>query len=545
MPELLHDWVRMQSQLQPDRPAVVGDDQALTYSGLEVLSNRIAHLLKDAGCERGDRVCLLMPKTAVAIAALLGIYKSDCIYVPADPASPAARLSKILTSCQPKCILTAAQGAQLLDDGLAGQITAAAIKIGWMERSRWPDSLALQPAFCLADVEGYSDGPPASENKSDDAAHILFTSGSTGTPKGVVISHGNVIAFIEWAVAYFGIKSDDRNSGHPPLTFDLSFLDLFATFAAGAELHPVPPSLNASPLKVADFIRERKLTQWFSVPSLLHYMARFDVVRQDDFPHLKRLLWCGEVFPTTSLIHWMRKLPHVQFTNLYGPTETTIASSYYTIPAVPNGSAEPIPIGTPCGGEELLVVDESLMRVPAGQTGELCIRGAGLSRGYWNDAENTARAFVRDPESSDPNGRIYRTGDLARMGENGLVYFIGRKDTQIKSRGYRIELGEIEAALNSVEGVREGAIVAVGNDDAVVICCAFVPSTGGNLSAAALRSILGRSLPGYMLPLRWRAYEALPKNSSGKIDRRILKEHFGTCEARASAGAPPTYAPAG
>ncbi len=166
-------------------------------------------------------------------------------------------------------------------------------------------------------------------------------------------------------------------------------------------------------------------------------MARFDVVRPNDFPDLKRLLWCGEVFPTASLAYWMEKLPHVQFTNLYGPTETTIASSYYTVPAAPSDKAAPIPIGIGCDGEELLVVDENLRWLPHGQIGELCIRGTGVSLGYWRDPKMTARAFVRNPARSDGD-RLYRTGDLAKVGEDGLVYFLCRKDTQIKSRGYRI-----------------------------------------------------------------------------------------------------------
>ena len=166
----------------------------------------------------------------------------------------------------------------------------------------------------------YSPEPLTYENKRHDPAHILFTSGSTGTPKGVVISHANVIHFVEWAVRYFGMAPSDRNSGHPPLPFDLSVFDIFGTFAAGAQLFPVPGKLNVEPHKLADFIRDNNLTQWFSVPSLLHYMAKFDVVRPNDFPALKRVLWCGEVFPTSSLIYWMKRLPHVQFTNLYGPT---------------------------------------------------------------------------------------------------------------------------------------------------------------------------------------------------------------------------------
>jgi acyl-coenzyme A synthetase/AMP-(fatty) acid ligase len=222
----------------------------------------------------------------------------------------------------------------------------------------------------------------------------------------------------------------------------------------------------------------------------------------------------------------MERLPHVQFTNLYGPTETTIASSYHTIAQCPQNETAPIPIGTACDGEELLVLNDGLERVPPGVAGNLFIGGVGLSPGYWNDPETTARAFLRSPFSSDPSDRIYRTGDLAKLGDDGLVYFLGRNDTQIKSRGYRIEIGEIEAALNAISGLQESAVVAIGGPDTTIICCAYVPARGTDLSPAALRKLLSDSLPHYMLPMRWRSYSALHKNSSGKIDRRMLKDEF-------------------
>jgi acyl-coenzyme A synthetase/AMP-(fatty) acid ligase len=223
----------------------------------------------------------------------------------------------------------------------------------------------------------------------------------------------------------------------------------------------------------------------------------------------------------------MRRLPHVQFTNLYGPTEATIASSYYTVPACPQRDTDPIPIGAPCDGEELLVLDETLRASPVGEIGELCIGGAGLSPGYWREEEKTRAAFVADPRPSDGSERIYRTGDLGKLGPDGLYYFIGRADSQIKSRGYRIELGEIEAALNAVPGVRECAVVGIetGGFETTAICCAYAADSA-ELSPAWLRRQLRRALPDYMLPSRWKSFDRLPKNVNGKTDRRALRELF-------------------
>jgi amino acid adenylation domain-containing protein len=357
----------------------------------------------------------------------------------------------------------------------------------------------------------------------DEPAHILFTSGSTGTPKGVVITHNNVMRFLKWAHRHFGAGRWDRHSCHPPLHFDLSTFDIFGTFHAGAQLHLVPEQANLLPRTLAEFIRNSELTQWFSVPSALKFMAQFDVVKQGDFPKLQRLLWCGEALPTPTLQYWMRRLPHVEFTNLYGPTETTIASSFYTVPSIPRSETDPIPIGAACEGESLMVLDEDLQPVPPEQVGDLYIAGAGLSPGYWNDEQKTSQAFLTSPTGE----RIYKTGDLARLGADGLFYLLGRSDSQIKSRGYRIELGEIEAALYTLQGIRECAVVAVTSSgfDGSTICCAYVSERGG-LEPARLREQLSALLPSYMLPAQWMQLEKLPLNANGKIDRPRVREQF-------------------
>jgi amino acid adenylation domain-containing protein len=524
MPRLLQEWVTHQAERRPHAAALVSDEGRLTYAELDALSSRLARVLRDAGCRRGDRVALLMPKSPRAIAGLLGIYKADCVYVPLDPASPAARLEKILDACENRWVLSSAPCAPLLEQLLAQPRWRQSLSIGWLDRR--PPGPGVRPAFTLQDVAAASPAPLDYANGPDDAAHILFTSGSTGTPKGVVIGHQNVISFVEWARQYFGLEARDRMSAHPPLHFDLSFLDIFGAAAAGAELHLVPGELGVLPNKMADFIRNSELTQWFSVPSVLTYLARFDVVRFHDFPHLRRLLWCGEVLPTPALMYWMQRLPHVTFTNLYGPTETTIASSYYTVPACPQDPQASVPIGTACAGEELLVLDEQLQEAAAGEAADLYIGGSGLAAGYWRDAERTAAAFVADPRR--PGERIYRTGDVARRGEDGLVYFLGRNDSQIKSRGYRIDLGESEAALNTVPGVQECAVVAIdaGGFEGAVICCAYVPAPGREVTPALLRREAGRLVPSYMLPARWLALDQFPRNPNGKTDRKKLKEVF-------------------
>ena len=525
MTRLLQDWVVEQAQHRPDSLAVAGGADRLSYAQVDTLSTQVARLLRDAGCQRGDRVALLMPSSPAAIVGLFGIYKADCIYVPVDPASPVSRLKKIFESCGNRWLLAAGPVTTVLAELFTDEHWKQELKVGWLEPAI-QDGSDLNIEFTLADIESYPDSPVESQNASHDPAHILFTSGSTGTPKGVVLSHSNIIHFIEWATTYFGMESTDRACAHPPLHFDMSMLDIFSMAAVGGELHLAKRDLHLLPNKLAEFIRTTELTQLYFVPPVLNYLAKFDAIKFNDFPALRRVIWAGDVLPTPALIYWMTRLPHVRFTNLYGPTETAISSSYYTVPNCPANPQAVIPIGAACGGEELLVLDDSLRPVPSGETGDIFIGGAGVSLGYWRDPERTAAAFLPHPER--PSERIYKTGDLGQIGDDGQVYFLGRSDSQIKSRGYRIELGEIESGMNAVAGVQECAVVAVGTGgfDGVAICCAYVPATGVNLTPIAMRRELSRLVPAYMLPTRWQAYEQFPKTASGKIDRRLLKDHF-------------------
>ncbi len=528
MKRLIQHWLAEQASRRPDSPAIVMKNRSMSYRELDARSTQLARMLKHWKCRPGDRIGFMIPKSPEAYVSIFGILKADCIYVPLDPAGPPERTIKMVQKADVSWILANGRAEDKTGRLLSGIHPSDELRLGWMDSGSAAVKMSVKPDFYINDLDAFSTEPPEYQNSPDSPAHILFTSGSTGEPKGVVNTHLNNIHFINWAVKYFGITAEDRLSGHPPLHFDLSHLDLFSTVAAGAQLHPVPPHFNVFPKFISDFIRSRKLTQWFSVPSVLSLMANMNVVKTGDFPDLRRIMWCGEVLPTASLVYHMKRLPHVQFTNLYGPTETTIASSYYTIPECPVEETKPVPIGKACSGEKLYVLDGAMKPVEARQVGGLYISGKGVGKGYWNDPKKTDEVFIPNPFSDNPDELMYKTGDLAVIDEDGLAYFHGREDSQIKSRGYRIEPGEVENALYSLQLTLECAVVGVPSNEfgSPILGCGYVTGPETTIDIKQLKQKLGELLPAYMIPEKWKEFEVLPKNKNGKIDRMLIRESF-------------------
>ncbi len=525
----LQDYVTRAAERRPDATALVDGEQTFAYQALEQHSNQLARLLLEGGCKPGDRVGLLLPKSADAVIAMLAVLKVGGLYVPVDPESPVSRIEKIISAAECRYVLATSAATALLENLLATISAPTKPGLIWMEASDAPSISGLGDVLTKADASALNNEPLAAAlQPGAGPAHLLFTSGSTGMPKGVIVTHANVIAFVEWAKDYFGMNESDRVSCHSPLHFDLSTFDLYGAFAAGGAVHLVPPKLNLFPKGLIGFMRDRRLTQWFSVPSVLTYLTRFDAVEDGDFPELKRLIWCGEVFPTPSLISWMQKLPHSTFTNLYGPTEATIASSYYTMPAIPHDPHASVPIGKACGGEEMLILGDDLEPLPKGGTGDIYIAGAGVTDGYWRDNAKTEAAFRSSIHPSAGTGkRIYRTGDLGYVGEDDQIHFVGRADSQIKSRGHRIELGEIETALSSLPEIGQVAVVAIEIDfGSYTICCAYAPDDGYDPSPKEIKARLSALVPRYMVPVRWQKMDTMPSNANGKVDRVALSAMF-------------------
>jgi non-ribosomal peptide synthetase component F len=466
---MLHHWVTGEANRRPEALAVTLDDEQLTYGELEVLSNQLARALKERGCVRGDRVCMLLPKSPLAVVCLLGIYKADCVYVPLDTTAPATQLAHIILTTGSRCLLAAASLAPRVRE-LLSQPDLPALRIGWVGV---PDQSAgpLPVAFRFSDIGALLGTPLHGAHRAHDVAHILFRHDQGSTPRGVMASHGNVVSFVEWAKKYLRMSAADRIAGHANLTHSLSLFDIFGSFSSGAELHLVPGSVRLLPARVTAWIRASGITHWCSDSVVLDDIAKFDGVQPWDFPELRRVLWNGEPLSTPALSYWMRQLPHVEFTNLYGSTETAIASGYHTVTSFPEDESVQIPLGRACGGAELLLLDHNLQPAATGSVGDIYVRGTTLSPGYWRDPSANSRAF---PELAGV-GRVYRSGDRGVRGHDGLIYAAGR--------------GNASSATGSAEPSR-------------------LSETVSGSKVSSIRSISGR----------WRAWEEFSNTAGSHLD---------------------------
>jgi amino acid adenylation domain-containing protein len=515
---LLHRLLADAAAAHPQRPAVVDADRVVTYRELDAWSSRVARTLVDAGVRPGDRVGFLMDKSPEAVAAIYGILKAGACYVPCDPAAPAARTAVVAADCGMRVLCTDAAHAEAWARTAAPGLPIRSILIlsGPVPGEDPTARLAVSGVSVIppAAIAAQPDEDPSVSVSPGHLAYILYTSGSTGRPKGVMLSHANALAFVEWAVRELRITESDRLSSHAPFHFDLSILDLFAAAAGGAATCLVPRTAAVFPARLARFIHSAQITVWYSVPSALVMLVQRGGLRRGDLPGLRACLFAGEVFPTRYLRELMELLPRTRFGNLYGPTETNVCTAYW--PRRPPEDDRDIPIGTPIAGVRTFLIPDP--QAPEGaRIGELCVEGPTVAHGYWGDDEGTARKFV-----AGADGLVaYRTGDLVEELADGHYRFIGRRDNQIKSRGYRIELEEIEGVLRRLAGVIEVAVVAVP-DDAVtnlVKACAVV--TPG-LDRQDLRRQCLAVLPPHLVPDIFALADALPRTSTGKIDRAAL-----------------------
>lgn len=499
-------WLEETSRRFPDRTAVTDEHVCYTWREVWQKAASVAQQLETAAPGSKQPVAVFMDKSADMVIAFLGVALSGNFYSPITPDMPRMRVEKILEVLQPAACVAS---RELLDE------------IGPDKRLSFAG-----PILCYEDISSHAAEESATEKLVSrvldmDLLFVLFTSGSTGVPKGVANTHRAIMNHIRWFADEFKITEEDSFGNQSPLYFDNSNLDIYTAVLTGAALHIVPPDLYAAPVKLLQYLSEHKVTTLFWVPSAMTKVSQshaFDLV--DLSGTLKRAIFCGEAMPNKQLNRWRRALPDVLYANFYGPTEISVACTYYVVDR-DFADQEPLPAGHPIPGYDVMVLDSDNKRVTKPETpGELCVRSTSVAVGYYNNPEKTAEAFVQNPLQTAYEEKIYRTGDIVKYNERGEIMFLSRKDFQIKHLGHRIELGEIETAVASLEGV--GACCCLYNRKQSLI----VLFLDVQFTRAEINEKLADLLPRYMLPSKVICLEHMPLNANGKIDRVRLREEY-------------------
>jgi amino acid adenylation domain-containing protein len=530
----LAELLEASARAAPDRVAIVAPDgRTMTYGELDARSDAVAGFLRANGVRPGDRVGFCLPKGLASVVVLFGAMKARAGYVPVDWNGPAVRNATIHRNAKVAALFLAEARADVLGAWPVDERPPLLVLVPMADTG-------AAPAIHGASAAGSVGGPPAgfptgawtwadalrhppfaadgAARRRDDLAYILFTSGSTGVPKGVTLTHGNALSFVDWCSDVFQPTSADRFSSHAPFHFDLSVFDLYVAVKHGATLHLIGEELGKEPKALARFIAERRLTIWYSTPSVLSLMAEFGALPTLDFTALRHVLFAGEVFPVPGLRRLTSLLPRPRYWNLYGPTETNVCN-FAEIPLpVPPERSRPYPIGPLCSHCDGLVLDEERREVARGDEGLLWIAGASLFKGYFGRPDLDAAVFLeRDGR------RFYCTGDVVKWVDGEGFLYVGRRDRMVKRRGYRIELGEVESGLARDATLREAAVVAVPDEAAGMRIDAHVAGRDARPSLIAMKRSCAESLPPYMAPDRFVIHERLPRTSTDKVDYQQLK----------------------
>ncbi|MFC3454871.1 amino acid adenylation domain-containing protein [Amycolatopsis speibonae] len=505
----MYGWFLDTVRRSPGATAIDVRDDVLSYGELRLLTDRLAAGLVRAAGRRPHAVGLLASRSLATYAGYLAALRLGAVVVPLNPKFPAGRNRAMCVAAGVDVVVADDAGAAAAAEVVDGTGAVALPLLGvWRERLPEP----WNPPY---------DGDP------DSVAYLLFTSGSTGTPKGVPIRHRNVAGYLAHCVERYAVTPGCRLSQTFDLTFDPSVFDLFVSWSTGATL--VVPS-DAEVLTPAAFVTGKRITHWYSVPSVVSLAGRLRGLRPGVMPELRWSVFAGEQLTADQARAWAAAAPNSVVENAYGPTELTVTVTAYRLPADPGSwpdtSNGTVPIGRPHDALDAVLVTEDGR---AGEDGELCVRGGQRFDGYLDPADDRGR-FLRGETSfvvaeGPPRGDDwYRTGDRVRR-ENGEFVHIGRLDDQVKIRGYRIELSEIEAVLRAHPGVRDAVVIAAPAPGGRTVLHALY--TGEPVGTAELTAVVARRLPEYMVPNTLHHVDAFPVNASGKIDRRRLAAEIG------------------
>ncbi|WP_017149593.1 amino acid adenylation domain-containing protein [Bacillus bingmayongensis] len=489
--------IEKQVSKSPDSIAVVCDGTELTYKELNEQANQLAHFLLERGVQPKEFVALAFPRSVEMVIGMLAVLKAGAAYLPIDPEYPEDRITYILSDAQPACILT--HSSVLANLPNENHLTRVVL-----DNQDTKEKLRRYPKNNLDSFDGVVPLNPA---------YTIYTSGSTGKPKGVVVPMQSLSNFLLAMQDQFSMDAHDRLLAVTTFAFDISALEIYLPLISGASVQVAQKETVQDSSALTEIIQKKNITIMQATPTLWHALVT-------DYPERLiglKVLVGGEALPS-NLASRLKEL-NCHVTNLYGPTETTIWSTFMDM----NEEEIGIPsIGRPIWNTEVYVLDAGLQPVPTGVVGELYIAGTGLANGYLGRPALTAERFVANPFGK-PGTRMYRTGDLVKWRQDGSLDYISRADHQIKIRGFRIELAEVEAVLHQHPHVEQVVVIVREDQPGDKRLVAYiVPDAEGNLDLAEIRTYAAESLPGYMIPSAIMIMTELPLTPNGKINRKVL-----------------------
>jgi amino acid adenylation domain-containing protein/non-ribosomal peptide synthase protein (TIGR01720 family) len=494
-PVSIHAAFAAQVARAPDAVAISDGQRAWTYREVEQAAHRLARLLAHQGVGPGQRVALLLPRSAEAVVAMLAVAETGAAYVPIDPSVPAARIEFVLTDAAPIAAITTNE--------LRPELTGHDLRV-------------IDVNDC--GVDGQPDAALPGPDP-DDIAYLIYTSGTTGTPKGVAIPHRNVTRLLETLDADLELAGQVWSQCHS-LAFDFSVWEIWGALLYGGRVVVVPDAVVRSPEDLHALLVAEQVTVLSQTPSAFYALQTADALQPELGRQLKlqAVVFGGEALEPQRLATWLRAHPGFpRLINMYGITETTVHASFREI-LEGDVDSTTSPIGVPLAHLGFFVLDAWLQPVPAGVVGELYVAGAGAAYGYVGRTGLTGSRFVACPFGA-PGSRMYRTGDLVWWDGDGQLRYLGRADEQVKIRGHRIELGEVQAALSGLDGVQQAVVIAREDRPGDKRLVGYVTGTA---DPATARSVLAKRLPAYMVPAAVVAVDALPLTVNGKLDTRSL-----------------------
>lgn len=486
----VHELFITQARKTPDAAALISGETLVTYKELDEWSNKIARALQKRQIGPDAAVGIVIPRSPEQVAAVFGVWKAGGAYVPIDPEYPEERKRYIISDSGTALLLTVHGAIDQVPDHFKGEVLA------------------------LEDIQEQDASPVQSLSAPEDLAYIIYTSGTTGRPKGVMVEHRSVSQTLQWRSGFYDLNEKDTILQLFSFSFDGFVTSMFTPLISGAKAAVLAEDEARDILAIKHYLASYRITHMIIVPVL--YRTLLDVLEPGDAESLRIVTLAGEAVDQNVISRSLSVCPHTELANEYGPTENSVA----TTAARHIEQSENITIGRPIEHSHVYILNGDHPQ-PIGVTGELCISGSALARGYRNLPKQTAQAFVQDPFRK--NRRMYRTGDLAKWLPDGTLQYIGRMDEQVKIRGYRVELKEIESALTGIKGVKEAAVTALPASAGQTELCAYIVTEEGTESET-VQQALRNEMPAYMVPAFFETLEALPVTPNGKLDRRALPE---------------------